>query len=141
VHSFTLLPVAFFSDGTVEEKNSGRDKLMRKDRDLLVPAAKLPYILLYATDVSRLLQIGSAPVCCLLRTLFAYYRQSLIIYIYVYIYIFICTYIHDTFYPASHSPGAVRVRECIHKHICVCMYTYIRICTDEPKSIGTYIYI
>jgi len=35
---------------------------MRKDRDLLAPAAKFPYILSYATDGSRLLQIGSAPV-------------------------------------------------------------------------------
>ena len=67
-------PWHFLSDGTVEEKNTGRDKLMRKDRDLLVSAAKFPYILSYAIDGSRLLQIGNAPVCRLLQTLFAYYR-------------------------------------------------------------------
>jgi len=38
-------PWHFLSDGTVEEKNRGRDKLMGKDRHLLVPAAKFPYIL------------------------------------------------------------------------------------------------
>ena len=40
-------PWHFLSDGTVEEKNRWRDKLtqMRKDRDLLVPAAKVHYIL------------------------------------------------------------------------------------------------
>jgi len=37
-------PWHFLSDGTVDEKNRGRDKLMRKDRHLLVPAAKFPYI-------------------------------------------------------------------------------------------------
>ena len=65
-------PWHFLSDGTVEEKNIGRDKLMRKDRDLLVSAAKFSYILSYATDGSRILQIGNAPVCRLFQTLFAY---------------------------------------------------------------------
>jgi len=37
---------------------------MRKDRDLLVPEAKFPYILLYTTDGSHLLKIGSALVWC-----------------------------------------------------------------------------
>jgi len=93
-------PWHFLSDGTVEEKNRGRDKLMRKDRDFLVPAAKFPYILSYATDGSRLLQIGNAPVCRLLQTLFAYHRQSLIIYIYVYIYsrIYIYSYAYIYIY-------------------------------------------
>ena len=48
-------PWRFLSDGTVEEKNRGRGKLMRKDRDLLVPATKFPYSLSYATDGRRLL--------------------------------------------------------------------------------------
>ena len=60
---------------------------MRKDRDLLVPAAKFSYTLSYATDSSRLIQIGSASVCRLLQTLVAFYWQSLIIYIYVYTYV------------------------------------------------------
>ena len=77
-----------------EEKNRGTDKLIRKDRDLLVPASKIPYILSFATDGSRLLQIGNAPVCRLLQTLFAYYRQSLVICIYVYTYIHMRIYIH-----------------------------------------------
>jgi len=38
-------PWHFLSDGTVEEKNRSRDKLMRKDRHLLLPAAKFRYIL------------------------------------------------------------------------------------------------
>ena len=46
---------------------------MRNDRDLLVSAAKFSYILSYATDGSRLLQIGNAPVCRVLQTLFDYY--------------------------------------------------------------------
>jgi len=73
---------------------------MRKDRDLLVPAAKFLYTLSYATDGSRVLQIGSAPVCRLLQTGFAYCRQSLIIYIYVYMYIhmYMCMYIHRYIY-------------------------------------------
>jgi len=75
-------PWCFLSDRTVEEKNRGRDKLMRQDRDLLVSTAKFPYILSYTTDGNRLLQIGSAPVRRLLQTLFAYCRESLIIYIY-----------------------------------------------------------
>jgi len=66
-------PWHFLSDGTVEENNTRRDKLMRNDRDLLVSAAKFSYILSYATDGSRLLQIGNAPVCRVLQTLFAYY--------------------------------------------------------------------
>jgi len=42
-------PWRFLSDGTVEEKNRRKDKLMidkmiRKDRDLLVPAAKFSYV-------------------------------------------------------------------------------------------------
>jgi len=71
---FYSLARGIFSDGTVEEKNTGRDKAMRKDKDLLVSAAKFPYLLSYATDNSRLLQIGNVPVCRLLQTLFAYYR-------------------------------------------------------------------
>ena len=39
-----------------------------------------PYILSYATDGSRLLQIGSAPGCCLSQTLSAYFKQSFIMY-------------------------------------------------------------
>jgi len=71
---------------------------MRKDRDLLVPAAEHPYIKSYATDGSRLLQIGNAPVCRLLQTLCAYYRQSLIIYMYMYIYIYSYAYIYTYIY-------------------------------------------
>jgi len=56
-------PWRLLLDGTVEENNRGRDKLMRKDRDVLVPAVKFPYMLSYATDGSCLLQIGSALVC------------------------------------------------------------------------------
>jgi len=69
---------------------------MRKDRDVLVPAVKCSYLLSYATDGSRLLQIGSAPICHLLQTLFAHCRQSLIIYIYIYtfIHMYICIYIY-----------------------------------------------
>ena len=48
-------PWHFLSDGTEEENNRGRDKLMRKDKDLFVPAAKFPYVLSYATDGRRLL--------------------------------------------------------------------------------------
>ena len=66
---------------------------MRKDRDLLIPAAKFPYILSYATDGSRLLQISNAPVCGLLQTL-SLITGSRLIYIYMYIYIFICVYIY-----------------------------------------------
>ena len=97
----------------VEEKNRGTDKLMRQDRDLLVPAAKFPYILSYATDGNRLLQIRSAPVRRLLPTLFAYCRESLIIYIYAYIYIFICIYVH--------------MYIDIYIYICVCLNVYMYI--------------
>jgi len=38
-------PWNFLSNGTVEQKNIGRDKLMRKDRDFLIPAAKFPCVL------------------------------------------------------------------------------------------------
>ena len=45
VHSFTLLPVAYslrWNGGGEEYYVAGRDKLMRKDRNLLVSAAKFP---------------------------------------------------------------------------------------------------
>jgi len=46
-------PWHVLSNGTEEEKNRVRDKLMRKDRDLLVHAAKFPYILSYDTERRR----------------------------------------------------------------------------------------
>ena len=57
---------------------------------------QVPYILSYATDGSRFLQIRSAPVCRLLQMLFAYCRQSLIIYTYLYkyIHVYMCAYIY-----------------------------------------------
>jgi len=64
---------------------------MRKDRDLLVPTAKVPYKLSYATTVVAYYKLAA------LRFVTDYKRFSLIagsqlLYVYVYIPIFICIY-------------------------------------------------
>jgi len=101
-------PWHFFSDGTVEEKNTGRDKLMRKDRDLLASAAKFPYILSYATDGSRLFQIATlrfvayykrfslitgSCLSCIYICIYIYIHMRIYIYIYIKIYIYMYMYI------------------------------------------------
>jgi len=66
---------------------------MRQDRDLLVPATKFPYILSYANDGSRLLQIGNAPVRRLLQH-FSLIADSGLLYIYMHIYIYSYVYMY-----------------------------------------------
>ena len=86
-------PWYFLSDGTVEEKNGGRDKLMRKGRDLLEPATYkcLTYYRTHLTVVAHYKLEALQYVAHYKR--FSLIAGSRLLYIYMGIYIFICEYV------------------------------------------------